>query len=911
MVRRLSSFARIAAAIIALIALASCSRGAGSQSDAPGTKLETVTFTADRDIALDLTEDRREDATRTRTALDKDCSIIWDASDMILVFTDNGGQSRFACEKVLNDGHSAVFTGKIALSDAYYALLPYQQSATCSNGEIHAVLPAHQDAVAGSFDPQAALAVALSDAGVLHFKNVGALVNFVIRDEGVRTVRLSGSPASSGVSLAGGATVTYNGGEPVAEVTEACDEVVLSGEFVKDQRYYMVVYPGTYENLQLVFEDASGRTATFSNPVALTLERNSNVNLFDQQIPEGKWILPSISLATTIEVEADGVSAEGSPVIFTAADGWGMSVTYDGCVDYAYFDSDIDEIIYTVAKNTTSQQRVGSITVTLSRDGFESIAATATVIQEAGAPVTPPLDNNWYLVKSTADLVPGDEYVFACNSEGFVATDFASGAVVLGNVSVSFSDKSKISQLPANALIVTLGGSAGAWTFSNDRDLKLGVTEVKKLAWGKGTTTWKIAISGDGTATVQSTTDSYGKLQYNANAPRFTTYTSTGQKDIQLYHRSGNAVTTVTTSYGAAEVTSSSAKVSGSFHCVSAAPSEAGILYGMDASYLYEKAAVAVSGATSLNFDVTLSNLYASTTYYFKAYAVENGVTYYGSLQNFTTNAAGGVVPSGNMADYGWPELPAQTDKDRNGIDDNNSDYYYSHTFRADAASIRNFSCCYSKSKIHPVWVAAPMHYCYLGGSGRNDSYKADPNIKCTQNGKFDGYTRGHMVGSSDRTVSVATNKQAFYYSNIGAQLSAGFNTGGGVWNNLEDRVDDYLCADTLYQVIGCIFDPFTDHYGSYQGKRTASGSDIPTAYYKALLRTKSGNTRKDVRSCTADELQCVAFIVIHNSNNKGRKPSSKDMYSIAELEALTGLTFFVNVPNAPKNSYKASDWGL
>ena len=41
------------------------------------------------------------------------------------------------------------------------------------------------------------------------------------------------------------------------------------------------------------------------------------------------------------------------------------------------------------------------------------------------------------------------------------------------------------------------------------------------------------------------------------------------------------------------------------------------------------------------------------------------------------------------------------------------------------------------------------------------------------------------MLGSSDRTVSQATNDQVFYKSNIGPQLQNGFNTGGGVWNNL------------------------------------------------------------------------------------------------------------------------------
>jgi len=263
---------------------------------------------------------------------------------------------------------------------------------------------------------------------------------------------------------------------------------------------------------------------------------------------------------------------------------------------------------------------------------------------------------------------------------------------------------------------------------------------------------------------------------------------------------------------------------------------------------------------------------------------------------------------------YGWFELPVQTDADNNGIDDVNPDYYYSHTFRADASKIRNFSSCYSKGKIHPVWVAAPMHKCYLGSSGRNDSYKADPNIKCTQSPKFTGYTRGHMIGSSDRTVSVATNKQAFYYSNIGAQLSSGFNTGGGAWNNLEDRVDGYLCADTLYQVIGVVFQTWTDKYGKTTSAKTGTNSvgtfQVPTGWYKVLLRTKKGNTGKRVDECSRDELQCVAFMLGHYSNHM-HKPSTSDMYPVTEIERLTGLTFFPNVPNAPKDEFKASDWGF
>ncbi len=319
---------------------------------------------------------------------------------------------------------------------------------------------------------------------------------------------------------------------------------------------------------------------------------------------------------------------------------------------------------------------------------------------------------------------------------------------------------------------------------------------------------------------------------------------------------------------------------------------------------------VTVDTGTSLAPSATLTGLTAGT-YTFYVYAVvDNETRHESETFDFVVRDASAVVTPDYK--YGWFELPVQKDDDNNGIDDDNSDYYYSHTMRADAAKIRNFSSCYSKSKLHPIWVAAPMHSSYLGSSGRNDSYKADPNIKCSQSPKFEGYTRGHMIGSSDRTISVATNKQAFYYSNIGAQTSSGFNTGGGAWNNLESLVDDQLCADTLYQVIGVAFQQWTDRYGKTISPRTSTNSvgtcQIPTLWYKVLLRTKNGNTGKRVDQCAASELKCVAFILGHYSNHQ-HKPSAQDMYSVEEVEQLTGLTFFPNVPNAPKSTYTASDW--
>ena len=267
-------------------------------------------------------------------------------------------------------------------------------------------------------------------------------------------------------------------------------------------------------------------------------------------------------------------------------------------------------------------------------------------------------------------------------------------------------------------------------------------------------------------------------------------------------------------------------------------------------------------------------------------------------------------------AKYGWFELPA-INYEVSGtdlIDKNDRTLYFAHHFCAGGEkgpggkTARNFSVCYSSEHLCPVWVAGPRHKMYTGSSGRNDAYKRDPQISCAQNGKWSGYSRGHMIGSSDRTPSPATNRQVFYYSNIAPQLNAGFNTGGGAWNNLEDHIDGLVCADTLYAVVGCYFDKFTDKYNTTISPRTASGGDIPTMFYYVLLRTKKGNTNKAVTQCKASELQCVAFVLAH-TDNKGHKPQANDMMSVSDLEKLTGFSYFPNVPNAPKNTFTPSDW--
>lgn len=267
---------------------------------------------------------------------------------------------------------------------------------------------------------------------------------------------------------------------------------------------------------------------------------------------------------------------------------------------------------------------------------------------------------------------------------------------------------------------------------------------------------------------------------------------------------------------------------------------------------------------------------------------------------------AGGETQSLNLF-TGWAELPAAAER---------TGWYYAWHMTdvrtQTGANARNYSVCYSREKMCAIWIAAPMHPFYAEkNTSRSDAYKNDPAIPFEQPGKWDGYTRGHLLGSGERLVSRTTNEQVFYHSNIAPQLSTYFNTGGGAWNTLEEWVDTQWASssDTTYQVIGCWWDPSAE-------PKIVNGTEVPTHYYKVLLRTK-GHSGKWVKECSRDELQCIAILMEHREYAKSEVPQTAQyaakglLRSVREMEELTGVTFFGNVPNAPKDEYDPADWGF
>lgn len=386
-----------------------------------------------------------------------------------------------------------------------------------------------------------------------------------------------------------------------------------------------------------------------------------------------------------------------------------------------------------------------------------------------------------------------------------------------------------------------------------------------------------------------------------------------------------------TVSTGSADgLTVSEATLHGSYTGANGEIREAGFEWGMTQELGETLQASQTPSGASGSFEAALDGLGDGKTYYYKAYVTvqigDDIRTFYGSVRSFTTSKEGDKPSEGNQA--GWFELPVM-DIQKSGdymVSASDANLFFAYHMCAGGEkgpggkTARNYTVAYSGKYHCPVWVAAPRHDMYEGGADRTDSYRRDPDIPAgiqySSKSTGGGCNKGHMLGSAERTSSTATNRDVFYYTNIAPQLSSGFNTGGGGWNILEDWVDGQVCRDTLYVVIGTYFEKYTDGYGNTVSPKTISfggRSDVamPTMFYYLLLRTKSGSSGKAVKDCSASELQCAAFVRAHTNNLKGQKVSSKEMMSVSDLEKLTGFTYFPNVPNVPKSSFKASDWGL
>lgn len=213
----------------------------------------------------------------------------------------------------------------------------------------------------------------------------------------------------------------------------------------------------------------------------------------------------------------------------------------------------------------------------------------------------------------------------------------------------------------------------------------------------------------------------------------------------------------------------------------------------------------------------------------------------------------------------------------------------------------RNYSMEYNYATNHTRWVAFTFYdKTSERHTKRTNAWSTDPHLfEYTDNAmdfRGSGYDRGHLVASADRLYSIPANEQTFYYSNMSPQVHS-FN--GGIWASLENRVQSWgqlsAIRDTLYVVKGG-----TIKDDQVMGTIGESEIVIPQYYFMALLAQK-GATYKS-----------IAFWFDHRAHPQ---PYSLHDYalSVEELEGLTGIDFFHNLPDsieqAVEQQMNLGDW--
>lgn len=238
---------------------------------------------------------------------------------------------------------------------------------------------------------------------------------------------------------------------------------------------------------------------------------------------------------------------------------------------------------------------------------------------------------------------------------------------------------------------------------------------------------------------------------------------------------------------------------------------------------------------------------------------------------------------------------------------------FVTHWTKESGDSVMTFCLEYDKKKHHSRWVAFRFDATTsLKRVSRKDysikpQYPIDPKLPgefaIESDASFQGYQHGHLVASADRLYSRQANDNTFYMSNMSPQR-AKFNS--PYWSEFEQFVQskgrNRSFADTLYVCKGGTIDKDA-HILEYVSRGRIA---VPRYYFMALLKVKNG------------KYTSLGFWMEHKSYGSG-SPSYAEMrdkaVSIDELEELTGIDFFHNLPDvieaATEKIYSPSVWGL
>jgi len=218
---------------------------------------------------------------------------------------------------------------------------------------------------------------------------------------------------------------------------------------------------------------------------------------------------------------------------------------------------------------------------------------------------------------------------------------------------------------------------------------------------------------------------------------------------------------------------------------------------------------------------------------------------------------------------------------------------YVVHTTHRGAATLRNYTLLYDKTKRAALWVAYVMQNDRYPDHnvGRKSAWHYDPaipqsdqpNLRKSYLATNVSYDRGHQLSSNSRQVSVSQNKETYYFTNMTPQVAS---LNRGKWASLERKEqgwDNLASTDTLFVVTGPVFSKHPHTTRDVSGHSCA----LPSGFFKVIVKASF------VTPGNCNHVQGVAFYF----PTTGWQAWSESNTSIDAIEKMTGLDFFANLP--------------
>lgn len=231
--------------------------------------------------------------------------------------------------------------------------------------------------------------------------------------------------------------------------------------------------------------------------------------------------------------------------------------------------------------------------------------------------------------------------------------------------------------------------------------------------------------------------------------------------------------------------------------------------------------------------------------------------------------------------------------------DGQKGDAIYTHsTNRGTLYHHENFSFSYSEKDEQSEWVGYELtREETKGKQQRKSGFDEDPIVTTESSHPYEyresGYTKGHLAPSGDMKFSTTAMNDCFYTSNISPQKQ---KLNAGIWNDLEMQVRFWAQKfGTVYVITGPVLkdsDPKMV-YTNNRGIQERSNVTIPEKFYKIVYDF----------SFTGKE-KMIGFVI----PQEGARGSYFDYaVTVDEIEKMTGIDFFQNIPKKEQDSLEGS----